>query len=182
MKLSKYCTVTFSQTYTAVKASRYGLTRKLDTYALLYTSSGGEQFIQAHCQTNCNLVVRVWNSHLKVEYSNHSVAPVGQIFGSRGPLECLVPSNERCCGDGTGGHWYHPDGTPVSGDRSRFIRSTRGGLGEEEAAVYLHWRFYHGYDKQLGLFRCEIPASGANSDIQVVYVGLYRGDRPNQGT
>ncbi len=110
------------------------------------------------------------------------MAPVGHIFGAMGPLECLVPSNEGCCGDGTGGQWYHPDGTPVSGNMSQRIYITRGGLGEEEAAVNLHWWYYTGFERQLGLFRCEIPASGANSDIQVVYVGLYRGDRQNQGT
>ncbi len=121
-------------------------------------------------------------SNVDQEYSNHSLVYLESILGELGPLECFVTNNTGCCGNGTGGHWYHPDGTQVSGDTSQPIHSTRGGLGEEEAAVNLYWGHSLDAEQHAGLFRCEIPAVGANGDIQITYIGLYRGDQPNQGT
>ncbi len=94
-------------------------------------------------------------------------------------LQCLT-DNPDCCHGATGGHWYFPDRTevPSGSTAASAVYRTRGGRDQSLAAVYLH------RDPALsaqgianiagaGLYRCEIPTSGANGDIRVAYVGVY---------
>ncbi len=111
------------------------------------------------------------------EYSNHSVVLAGQIGREMNPLECRVSNNTECCWNETSGHWYFPNGTDVGdSDSEDFVFITRGGQGQSCAAVHLYRKSLprelasHG---GLGLYRCEIPACGAN---QTIYVGLYLGN------
>ncbi len=116
-------------------------------------------------------------SHSVVYYDDIS-QPVNSNANS---LQCLT-DNPDCCYGATGGHWYFPDGTEVSGGSYYNVYRTRGGRDQPLAAVYLH------RDPALsgegvaniagvGLYRCELPTSGTDGDIGVAYVGVYaRGD------
>ncbi len=91
-------------------------------------------------------------------------------------LQCLT-DNPDCCHGVTGGHWYFPDGTEVPGGAGAVYR-TRGGRDQPLAAVYLHRdpavsAVAIANSAGVGLYRCEIPTSGANEDVQVAYVGVY---------
>ncbi len=96
-------------------------------------------------------------------------------------FQCLT-DNEACCASRTGGHWYFPNRTQVSGGaggppRPTAIYRTRG-RNQPEAAVYLHrdpvLSGMQVADRGgVGLYRCEIPTSGTQDDIKVDYVGVY---------
>ncbi len=112
-------------------------------------------------------------SHSVVYYDDIS-EPVNNNANS---LQCLT-DNPDCCHGTTGGHWYFPDGTEVSGDSNAEVYRTRGGRDQPLAAVYLHRDPGVGAvaianTAGVGLYRCEIPTSGANEDIEVAYVGVY---------
>ncbi len=78
----------------------------------------------------------------------------------------------------TGGHWYFPDGTEVSGDSNAAVYRTREGRDQPLAAVYLHRdpavsAVAIANTAGVGLYRCEIPTSGTHGGIGVAYVGVY---------
>ncbi len=115
-----------------------------------------------------------------MQVQSHSVVYYDDISqpenNNANSLQCLT-DNPDCCHGTTGGHWYFPDGTEVPGGAGVVYR-TRGGRNQPLAAVYLH------RDQTLtgqgiatlagvGLYRCEIPTSGAHGDIKVAYVGVY---------
>ncbi len=92
-------------------------------------------------------------------------------------LQCLT-NNLDCCYGATGGHWYFPDGTNVTGDSTAAVYRTRGGRNQPLAAVYLHrdpalTGLGVANAARVGLYRCEIPTSGTHGDIEVAYVGVY---------
>ncbi len=92
-------------------------------------------------------------------------------------LQCLT-DNPDCCYGSTGGHWYFPDGTEVSGDSNAVVNRRRGGRDQPWAAVYLHRDpILSGQGVAnlagVGLYRCEIPTSGTHGHISVAYVGVY---------
>ncbi len=112
-------------------------------------------------------------SHSVVYYDDISV-PTNNNANS---LQCLT-DNPDCCHGATGGHWYFPDGTEVTGDSNAAVYRTRGGRDQPLAAVYLHRdhtlsAVAIANTAGVGLYRCEIPTNGANGDIQVAYVGVY---------
>ncbi len=109
------------------------------------------------------------------EYSNHSVVFVGSIKPSTTKLQCQGSSN--CCG--TEGYWYYPDGTPVrdlmAGGTTLYM--TRG--GDNQDSLYLHRNstaqaVSSAGGRGVGLYRCQLPATGTNGDIQIIYIGVYR--------
>ncbi len=94
-------------------------------------------------------------------------------------LQCLT-DNPNCCHGATGGHWYFPDGTEVTGSSTPLpaVYRTRGGRDQPLAAVYLHRDPAVGAVAIAnaaggGIYRCEIPTSGTHGDIEVAYVGVY---------
>ncbi len=112
-------------------------------------------------------------SHSVVYYNDIS-QPVNTNADS---LQCLT-DNPDCCYGPTGGHWYSPNGTEVTGDSNAAVYRTRGGRDQPLAAVYLHRDPAVGAVAianvaGVGLYRCEIPTSGTHGDIKVAYVGVY---------
>ncbi len=120
------------------------------------------------------------------EYFNHSVVLAGQIGEKMNPLECRVSNSTEYCWNETSLQWYFPNGTQIGdSDNETFVYITRAGQDQQWASVYLYrkgptaqFRLHGG----LGLYRCEIPASGARGAIQTIYVGLYFGNNfPTEG-
>ncbi len=114
------------------------------------------------------------------EYTNHSVVFVGDLKRntttgmSSVALQCQGSSN--CCE--TEGHWYYPDGTPVTNTAGGpTLYMTRG--GDNQDVLYLR-RDSPARDvassggRGVGLYCCQIPASGTNGAIQIIYIGVYR--------
>ncbi len=109
-------------------------------------------------------------------YTNHSVVYVGDI-GSTGLKRLQCQGARNCCG--TEGHWYYPDGTPVrnftTGGTTLYM--TRG--GDNQNSLYLHkdstaQAVALSEGRGVGLYRCQLPASGTNGVIQIIYIGVYR--------
>ncbi len=112
-------------------------------------------------------------SHSVVYYDDIS-QPVNTNADS---LQCLT-DNPDCCYSATGGHWYFPDGTEVTGDSNAAVYRTVGGRDQPWTAVYLHRDPAVGAVAianlvGVGLYRCEIPTSGIHGHIGVAYVGVY---------
>ncbi len=110
------------------------------------------------------------------EYTNHSVVFLGDIKRnttsmSSVALQCQGSSN--CCG--TEGHWYYPDGTPVTNAAGGpTLYMTRG--GDNQDSLYLRRdttsrEVASSGGRGVGLYRCQIPASGTNG---IIYIGVYR--------
>ncbi len=123
--------------------------------------------------------ITVWLGNQK--YTNHSVVYVRSI-GSTVALQCQ--GSRSCCG--TEGHWYYPDGTPVTNTAGgTTLYMTRGGANQD--SLYLHrdsnaQAVPTSGGRGLGLYRCQIPPTAANGIIQIIYIGVYRGnDIHNKG-
>ncbi len=113
-------------------------------------------------------------------YTNHSVVFVGDIKRnttsmSGVALQCQGSSN--CCE--TEGHWYYPDGTPVRNftPGGTTLYMTRG--GDNQDSLYLHrdstsQALASSGGRGVGLYRCQLPATGTNGVIQIIYIGVYR--------
>ncbi len=123
------------------------------------------------------ITVRLGNQ----EYTNHSVVFVGDMPKTAratmsGELQCQGSRN--CCG--TDGHWYYPDGTPVTNTAGGpTLYMTRG--GDNQDVLYLRRdsaarEVAASGGRGVGLYRCQIPASGTNGVIQIIYIGVYRGN------
>ncbi len=111
------------------------------------------------------------------EYTNHSVVSVGNREFDNTGLQCQGASN--CCG--TEGHWYYPNGTPVrnftAGGKTLYM--TRG--GDNQDSLYLRrdsnaQAVASSGGRGVGLYRCQLPPSGTNGVIQIIYIGVYRGN------
>ncbi len=119
------------------------------------------------------------------EYTNHSVVGVGDI-GSTGTERLQCQGSSNCCG--TEGHLYYPDGTPVrnfmAGGTTLYM--TRGGVNQD--SLYLHRdfkflpnTFVSSGGRSLGLYRCQIPATEVNGEVEILYIGVYRGNSKHRG-
>ncbi len=114
------------------------------------------------------------------EYTNHSVVGIADI-GVLKRLQCQGSSN--CCG--TEGHWYYPDGTPVTdmaGGPTLYM--TRG--GDNQDSLYLHRNsppqtFVTSGGRSLGLYCCQLPATEVNGEVEILYIGVYRGTSKHRG-
>ncbi len=110
-------------------------------------------------------------------YTNHSVVSVESIGTTT--LQCQGSIN--CCG--TEGHWYYPDGTPVTNTAGGpTLYMTRG--GDNQDSLYLHrdspaQSVASSEGRGLGLYRCQIPPREANGIIQIIYIGLYHAGKGN---
>ncbi len=112
-------------------------------------------------------------------YTNHSVVFVGDMPKTARTTisrELQCQGSRNCCG--TEGHWYYPDGTPVTNTAGGpTLYMTRG--GDNQDVLYLRrdstaLEVASSGGRGVGLYRCQIPARETRGVIQIIYIGVYR--------